>query len=175
MLIKGSQSQIKEFFKDMSIFLILGLLFNIPIFFFGMYTDSFYDDILQPILYLVLVCLGLICMMKIFISAKRHKYKNVSSLINVSILSSFLAAFQFYCLLFCFVYLIMNSIEDREKYPLIEIIAGLLYFVIGIVIMTFFRDIFFVIAMVIIENGLLYSKRNHKLLATVIVNFFNFS
>ena len=178
MLIKGNQSLIKDFFKDMSFFLFLGLSFNIPIFFVGMYTEKFYGGFFRPILYLVLTSLGLVCMAKIFVSAKRHKYKNISSLFNVSILSSFLTAYQCYCVLFCIVYLITNIFKpeihidgQQQEYPVFEIIAGLFYFGIGIFVMTVFRDIFFVIAMVIIENGLLYTKRkNPKLLVTAIFN-----
>ena len=177
MLILGSQSQIKDFFKDMSIFLSLGLLLNIPIFFVGMYAEEFYGSYFKPIFYLILTFLGLLCMIKIFIVAKKHKYKNVSSLFNISILTSFLTAYQCYCFLFCVVYLIMNIIKQEIKvdsdheFPEFEIIAGLIYFGIGIFVMTVFRDIFFVIAMVIIENGLLYTKRtNPKLLVTAIFN-----
>ena len=61
--------------------------------------------------------------------------------------------------------------ENQKEYPEVEIIAGCIYFGIGIVVMTVFKDIFFVIAMVIIENGLLYAKRpNPYLLTTAIFN-----
>ena len=100
MLIKGTQSQIKDFFKDMSIYLFLGLLFNIPIFFLGMFTQNFYGEFYQPVFCLIFTLAGLLCMIKIFIVSKRHKYKNLSSLFNVSILISFLTAHQFYSFLF---------------------------------------------------------------------------
>ena len=178
MLIKGTQSQIKEFFKDMSIFFLLCLVFNIPILFCGLFTENFYGDFVRPVVYTILTFLGLLCLIKIFIVAKRHKYKNVSSLINISILSSFMTAYQCYCFLFNLAYFYMNfygpKIEENKEnkeYPEVEIIAGCIYFAIGIIIMTVFKDIFFVIAMVIIENGLLYTKRkNPYLLTTALFN-----
>ena len=61
--------------------------------------------------------------------------------------------------------------KENKEYPEVEIIAGCIYFAIGIIIMTVFKDIFFVIAMVIIENGLLYTKRkNPYLLTTALFN-----
>jgi hypothetical protein len=176
LLIKGSESRIDYFFKDMSIFFVSTLIFNIPILFSGMFTDHFYGNFLQPVAYLILTFLGFLCMVKIYIVAKGHKYKKISSLINISILSSFMTAYQCYCFLFNISYCYMNifkpQIDSKKKDFLeVEIIAGCLYFAVGIVVMTVFKDIFFVIAMVIIENGLLYSKReDHHLLAIALVN-----
>ena len=176
LLLKGKQNEINDFFNDMSIFFMSTLLLNLPIFFLGMFTDHFYGNHFQPIFYLTLTFLSFLCMIKIFIVAKRHKYKSVSSLINISMLSSFLTAYQCYCFLFCMVYFYMNFFkpkmnENQKEYPEVEIIAGCIYFGIGIVVMTVFKDIFFVIAMVIIENGLLYAKRpNPYLLTTAIFN-----
>ena len=176
LLIKGKQSQIDYFFKDMSIFFVSTLIFNIPILFSGMFTHHFYGNHLQPIVYLVLTLLGFLCMMKIFIVAKRHKYKNISSLSNISILSSFMTAYQLYCFLFNLTYFYMNFFkpkmeENHKEYFYVEIIAGSIYFAFGVVVITVYKDIFFVIAMIIIENGLLYSKRiNPYLLTTTSVN-----
>ena len=55
----------------------------------------------------------------------------------------------------------------------VEFIAGSIYFCIGIVVLTVFKDIFFVIAMVIIENGLLYCKRKSE--HTIAIALFNTS
>ena len=172
LLIKGSDNRINYFFKDMSIFLVSTLIFNIPILFSGMFTDHFYGNFLQPVAYLILTFLGFLCMVKIYIVAKGHKYKKISSLINISILSSFMTAYQCYCFLFNISYCYMNifkpQIDSKKKeFPEVEIIAGCLYFAVGIVVMTVFKDIFFVIAMVIIENGLLYSKRQDGYVLTI--------
>ena len=176
MLIKGRQSQIDNFFKDMSIFFVSTLIFNIPILFSGMFTSTFYGNHLQPVSYLILTFLGFLCMIKIYIVAKRHKYKKISGLVNISILSSIMTAYQCYCFLFNISYFYMNFFKPKlggkhKEYPEVEIVAGCVYFAIGIIVMTVFKDIFFVIAMVIIETGLLYSKRqNPYLLTTALVN-----
>ena len=175
MLIKGKQSQIDDFFKDMSIFFMCTLIFNIPILFWGMFTKHFYGSHYQPISYTILTFLSLLSMFKIFVVAKRHKYKNISNLINVSILSSFMMAYQCYSFLFCLAYSFMNfykpKYEEGKEYPAVEIVSGCIYYFIGIINMTIFKDIFFVIAMIILETGLLYSKRpNPYLLTTALVN-----
>ena len=69
LLIKGNDPEIKDFFKDMSIFFFSTLLFNIPILFSGMFTHEFYGSFYQPVGYLILTFLGLLCMIKIFIVA----------------------------------------------------------------------------------------------------------
>ena len=179
MLIKGRKSDINSFFKDMSIFFVSTLIFNIPIFISGMITDYFYGNHIQPFVYLILTFLGFICMMKIFIVAKRHKYKNITNLINVSILTSFMTAYQCYCFLFCLSYSYMNFYKPKlngdnsidKEYPEVEIIWVCFFFAIGIIVLTVFKDIFFVIAMIIIENGFLYAKRiSNYLLTTTLVN-----
>lgn len=167
LLIKGKESDIDDFFKDMSIFFFSTLIFNIPILISGMFTSSFYGTHLKTTTYLILTFIGFILMIKIFIVAKRHKYKNISSIVNISVLSSFMTAYQCYCFLFCLTYFYMNFFKpsqgDHNDYIAIEIIAGFVYFSIGIVIMTVFKDIFFNIAMGNIEIGLLYSKRKSNL------------
>jgi hypothetical protein len=179
MLIKGRKSDINSFFKDMSIFFVSTLIFNIPIFISGMITDYFYGNHIQPFVYLILTFLGFVCMMKIFIVAKRHKYKNITNLINVSILTSFMTAYQCYCFLFCLSYSYMNFYKPKlngdnsidKEYPEVEIIWVCFFFAIGIIVLTVFKDIFFVIAMIIIENGFLYAKRiSNYLLTTTLVN-----
>lgn len=166
LLIKGKKSKIEAFFKDMSIFLSLTLIFNVPIFFLGIFNKDFYGSFARPITYLVLSFLGLLSMFKIFIVAKRHKYKDIPSIINISILSSFMMAYQCYCFIFNLTYFYMNfskpkmdEKDNEARNSAIEIIDGCAYFAIGIIVMTIFKDIFFAIAMVIIENGLLYTKR----------------
>ena len=180
MLIKGRKSDIDSFFKDMSIFFISTLIFNIPIFISGMLTKIFYGNHLQPMAYLALTFLGFLSMIKIFVVAKRHKHKNITRLLNISILTSFMTAYHCYCFIFCLCYSYMNFYkpvmkdkpEDNNKeYPEIEIIAGCAYFAIGIIVMTVFKDIFFVIAMIIIQNGFLYTKKiSDYLLTNAIVN-----
>jgi hypothetical protein len=180
LLIKGEQSEIVFFFDNMSIFFHLTLLFNIPILFIGMFTYEFYSDWWRPIIYLIFTFFSFLCMIKIYLVAKIHSYKNILSLINISILSSFMTAYQCYCFLFCLCYFVLNfpkpenKIEEigdnqEDNYFVIEIIAGFIYFCFGVTVMTVFKDIFFVIAMVNIESGLLYIKRasNYCLLITL--------
>lgn len=175
LLIKGEESDIDDFFKDMSIFFFSTLIFNIPILISGMFSDTFYGSHLRTITYLILTLIGFIFMIKIYIVAKRHKYKNISRIINISVLSSFMTAYQCYCFIFCLTYFYMNffkpNLDDHKEYLEVEIIAGFVYFSIGIVCITVFKDIFFNIAIGNIEIGLLYSKRKSDLsLVNTLIN-----
>jgi hypothetical protein len=112
---------------------------------------------------------------KIYLVTKSHEYKSVSSYINISVLSSFMAAYQCYCFLFNVNYFIMNfykpHVDNDDEYPGIEITFSSIYFIIGFLIITIFKDIFFNVAMVNMEIGLLYSKRKSDFsLLTAIVN-----
>ncbi len=161
-LIRGTKSEISNFFDDISIFLDLTLIFNTPILFMGMFTETYYENLWRPIIYLIFTFISFLCMTKIFIVAKRHKYRNILHLINVSILPSFMTAYQCYCFIYCICYFIMSIFENNgidSNLFIIEIFAGFIYFCIGVVVMTIFKDIFFIIAMVNIETGLLYSKK----------------
>ena len=175
LLIKGTQSDIDYFFDNMSVFFMSTLIFNIPILFNGMFTKYFYGSHLQSIVYLILTLLGFLCIGKIYLVTKSHKYKNVISYINISVLSSFMAAYQCYCFLFNVNYFIMNfykpHVKEDNEYPGIEITFSSIYFAIGIIIITVYKDIFFNIAMVNMQIGLLYSKRESDYsLTTSIVN-----
>ena len=174
-LIKGKQSEIDYFFEYMSIFFMLTLIFNIPIFFKAMFTEYFYGSHLQSIIYLVLTFLSFLSMGKIYLVTKGHKYKNVKNYINISVLTSLMTAYQSYCFLFNVNYFVMNfykpQVNQDNEYPGIEIALSCIYFVVGIVIITVYKDIFFNIAMVNIEIGLLYTKRESDYsLTTSIVN-----
>ena len=53
----------------------------------------------------------------------------------------------------------------------IEIVAGMIFYSIGFVIISAYQDIFFSAIVVIIEIGLLYIKKNYSI-AVVIFNIF---
>ena len=175
LMIKGPKSEIDYFFDKMSIFFIATLILNLPILLNGMFTNYFYGSQLQSSIYLGLTLLSFICMIRIYLVTKANKYKNVSSYINISVLSSFMTAYQCYCFLFTVSYFIMNfykpKVEEDNEYPGIEITFSLIYFAVGIVVISYYKDIFFNIAMVNLEIGLLYSKRSSNyLLTTALVN-----
>ena len=110
----------------------------------------------------------------ILFGAKNIKYKSVSSLINISVLSSFLSAFQCYCFLFCICLLIRVFYNEELFIP--EIIIGIIYFIFGIYIIIAFRDIFYLTVVVIIELGLLYIKKNIAVsIVNLLTTFLSFS
>ena len=140
-----------------------------------MFTEYFYGSHLQSIIYLVLTFLSFLSMGKIYLVTKGHKYKNVKNYINISVLTSLMTAYQSYCFLFNVNYFVMNfykpQVNQDNEYPGIEIALSCIYFIVGIVIITVYKDIFFNIAMVNIEIGLLYTKRESDYsLTTSIVN-----
>lgn len=175
LLIKGTKSEIDYFFKNVSIYFTLTLIFNIPILINGMITENFYGSHLQTGFYLGLSLLSFLCMTKIYFVTKSHEYKNKTTLTNISILTSVMSAYQCYCFLFNVNYFIMNfykpKINDSEEYPGIEIAFNSIYSVIGIIVIIVYHDIFFCIVMLNMEIGLLYIKRKSSyILEITIVN-----
>lgn len=175
LMLKGTQSEIDYFFKNVSIYFNLTLIFNIPILINGMTTEYFYGSHIQSCIYLGLTLLSFLCMMKIYFVTKSHEYKNISSLVNISFLSSIMSAYQCYCFLFNINYFIMNfykpQIDKDDEYPGIEYTFNSIYFVIGVLVVSVYKDIFFCSTMVNMEIGLLYIKRkSNYILATTIVN-----
>ena len=175
LLIKGTNSEINYFFKNVSIYFTLTLIFNIPILINGMITKNFYGSHLQTGFYLGLSLLSFLCTVKIYFVTKSHEYKNISTLNNISILSSVMSAYQCYCFLFNVNYFIMNfykpKITDNNEFPGIEIAFNSIYFVVGIVVIIVYHDVFFCAVMLNFEIGLLYIKRkSNYILAITIVN-----
>ena len=186
-LVRNEYLQVKHFFKDMSFHLPLTLLLNMPMFIVGIILDK-YDDkndpkILTPIFFSILTFIGVCFMGSVLINIKRHKYKSISSLINISILCSFLSAYECYCLIYCICFLVRSSFIKTKKSNVEEmsgpeIIAGLIYFAIGFFIITAFKDIFFSVIVVIVEIGLLYIRNNYSITVVcfnIMTTFFSFA
>lgn len=175
-LFRNSENDVKNFFKDNSIFFPLTLLVNIPIFVLGIFStfnDNYYW---KNICFIVLSGLGTLFMLKVYIKTKENKYKNKTRLINQGILSGVLFSFEFYSFLYNICYLTTWGIG--EKIINLEIIPGVIYFVIGFFFTIFYKDIIFSITMLVLEIGLLYIKKEDAL-SVVLFNisavFFNFS
>ena len=175
-LFRNSENDVKNFFKDNSIFFPLTLLVNIPIFVLGIFStfnDNYYW---KNICFIVLSGLGTLFMLKVYIKTKENKYKNKTKLINQGILSGVLFSFEFYSFLYNICYLTTWGIG--EKIIKLEIIPGVIYFVIGFFFTVYYKDIIFSITMLILETGLLYIKKDDAL-SVVLFNisavFFNFS
>ena len=165
LLIKGTKSEIDYFFKNVSIYFTLTLIFNIPILITGMLTETFYGSHLQSGIYLGLSLLSFLCMAKIYFVTKSHKYKNITTLTNINILTSVMSAYQCYCFLFNVNYFILNfykPVTGGSEYPGIEIAFNSIYSVIGIIVIIVYHDIFFCVVMLNMEIGLLYIKRISK-------------
>ena len=169
-LIKNEYLPLKQFFKETSFYFPLSLALNIPIIIIGILKDKYENDdgslsILFPIIFTLLTIIGFLCMGFILISSKNKKYKSITNLINISILCSFLTAFQLYCVLYS-ICLIIKSMNSQKTF-IAEIVMSSIYFLFGIFMIISFKDIFFVLIVVIIELGLLYIKRN---IAVTILN-----
>ena len=156
----------------MSFYFPLTLLLNMPIYIIGIFHNR-YDNEEDPkiwtfIFFILLTLIGSYFMINILINVKRHKYKSISSLINISILSSFLAAFECYSSIYCSCllirsYFIKTDKKNAEKMALPEIIAGILFFSIGFFIIIAFKDIYFSFIVVIIELGILFIRKYYSI------------
>lgn len=171
-LIRNEYLQLKQFFKETSIYFPLTLVLNMPIFLVGIFLQK-YDDvndpkIWTPIFFSILTFFGVFFMGNILIHSKRHKYKSIPNLINISVLSSFLTAFECYCFIYCICFLLRSYFIKRGKNKVEsmngpEIIAGFTYFGIGLFITIAFKDIYYSFIVVIIEIGLLYIRKNYSI------------
>jgi hypothetical protein len=171
-LLRNEYLQLKHFFKEMSFYFPLTLILNMPIYIVGIFQNK-YDDEEDPkiwtsIFFSLLTLVGFYSMINILVNVKRHKYKSISSLINISILSSFLAAFECYCAIYCVCLLIRSyfiKIDkiNAEKMAMPEIIAGILFFSIGFFIIIAFKDIYFSFIVVIIEIGILFIRKYYSI------------
>jgi len=171
----------------MSLFFPLTLILNMPIYIIGIIQNK-YDDvndpkIWTPIFFSVLTLLGVVFMGIVLVNAKKHKFKSTSSLINISILSSFLTAFECYCFIYCFCFLLRSCFiktgkKNVDNMSVPEIIAGIIYFAIGFLNITALRDIYYSFIVVIVEIGLLYIRKNYSIgvvCFNLITTFFTFA
>ena len=163
LLLKNEYLPLKQFFKATSFLFPLTLAINIPIIIISIIRDKYENDdasinIILPIIFTILTLTGFLLMTFILLGAKNVKYKSIPSLINISVLSSFLSAFQCYCFLFCFC-LVIRAIYNKEMF-IPEIVMGIIYFLFGIFIIISFRDVFYLTIVTIIELGLLFIKKN---------------
>ena len=168
-LIINKNNNAKSFLKDFSIFFPLTLLFNIPIFIIGIFSSINNDKYWNSILYIIFSALGTLCMLKIYIGTKKNKYKNLIRVINQGFLSGLLAAFELYTLMYNICYL--STWWTTSNVVKMEIIPGIIYFIISILTIILYNDIFFPVSALIIQIGLLYIKKKDSL-SVVIVNIF---
>ena len=175
-LFRNRENDVKNFFKDNSIFFPLTLFVNIPIFVLGIFSTINNNSYWKNICFIILSGLGTLFMLKIYIKTKENNYKNKTRLINQGILSGVFFSFELYSFIYNICYLTTWGIG--EKIITLEIIPGVIYFVIGFFFTIFYKDIIFSITMLILETGLLYIKKSDAL-SVVLFNisavFFNFS
>lgn len=176
-LFRNQENEIKNFFKNISIFLDLTLLVNIPIFILGIFSDFNDNQYWKTICYIILTGLGSLFMFKIYIKTKSNKFKNILRLINQGLLGGVLTSFELYCFIYNICYITTWGIGDKIDFKM-EIIPGSIYFVFGFFFTIFYKDIIFSFTSLILEIGLLYIKKKEAL-SLVIFNicavFFNFS
>ena len=171
-LIKNEKASIIQFFNDFGLYFPLTLICNTPIFIISMNVRTLYTkDHWQMICFIALELISILCIIRIYIRAKTHGYKNFLSMINQSLMCGIFFAFECYCLIYSIVYLITYDAINFDYYPYSEAVANSVFFIIGILVITVFRDIFFPLTMLIIEIGLLYIKKSSNF-ETIIINIF---
>lgn len=173
--IKNKDGNSKNFLKNFSIFFPLTLLFNIPIYILGILSSRNGDKYYYSIVYIVFNSLSSICMMKVYIESKKHKYKNLIRVINQGFLSGLLSAFHLYSLLYNICYLATWWVE--KSIVTYEIIPGVVFFILSFLIIILYNDIFFPVTALIIQIGLLYIKKKNSLslaIFNICVVFFSF-
>ena len=174
-LISNKDNNGKSLLKDFSIFFPLTLLFNIPIFITGIQSAIHKEKFWYGLLNILFTLLSTLCTIKMYISSKKVKYKNLIRVVNQGFLSGLLSAFELYCILYIICYL--STWKTEKNVVKLEIIPGIIYFIISALSIILYNEIFFSSTALIIQIGLLYIKKDDAL-SVVIVNicvvFFSF-
>lgn len=176
-ILRKKENDSKNFLKNFSIFFPLSLLFNIPIFITGIFASNGEGEehVYYSVIHNIFNILSTICIMKIYIGSKKHKFKNLMRVINQGFLPGLLSAFELYSLFYNICYL--STFWKKNIIFNFEIIPGSVYFIFSILILILYNDIFFPVTALIIQIGLLYIKKKESM-AIVIFNicvvFFSF-
>ena len=174
-LIFNKDNNGKSFLKDFSIFFPLTLVFNIPIFIMGIFSSKNGDEFWNSILYIFFTLLSALCMLKIYIGTKQNKYKNLIRVVNQGFLSGLLSAFELYTLIYNICYL--STWWSESNVVKMEIIPGVIYFLISLLTIILYNDLFFPSTALIIQIGLLYIKKANSfsvVIFNVVVVFFSY-
>ena len=174
-LIFNKDNNGKSFLKDFSIFFPLTLLFNIPIFIMGIFSSKNGDEFWNSILYIFFTLLSALCTIKIYIGTKQNKYKNLIRVVNQGFLSGLLSAFELYTLIYNICYL--STWWSESNVVKMEIIPGVIYFLISLLTIILYNDLFFPSTALIIQIGLLYIKKANSfsvVIFNVVVVFFSY-
>lgn len=173
--LRKKESDSKNFLKNFSIFFPMTLLFNIPIFIVGIVSSEKGNEFYYSIVFIIFNLLSSICMLKIYIESKRHKYKNFMRVINQGFLSGLLSAFELYSLFYNICYL--STFWEKRTIVTFEILPGVIFFIFSFLTIILYNDIFFPVTALIIQIGLLYIKKKDSLslvIFNICVVFFSF-
>ena len=166
-LILNRNNDGKNFIKNFSIFFPLSLLFNIPVFVVGFLSAKNDEKYWNSIIYIICTLLSTLCLLKIYISSKKVKYKNITRVITQGFISGLLSAFELYTLMYNICYISTRYSENNVVN--LEIIPGVIYFIFSFLTVILYNDVFFSCTALLIQVGLLYIKKSGAL-AVVIFN-----
>ncbi len=166
-LILNKNNDGKNFIKNFSIFFPLSLLFNTPVFIIGIFTIQNDEKYWSSIIYIICTLISTLCLLKIYISSKKEKHKNIIRVITQGFIPGLLSAFELYTLMYNICY-ISTRYSDNNVVNL-EIIPGAIYFVISFLTTILYNDVFFSCTALLIQIGLLYIKKSGAI-AVVIFN-----
>lgn len=166
-LILNRNNDGKNFIKNFSIFFPLSLLFNIPVFVVGLFSAKNNEKYWNSIIYIICTLLSTLCLLKIYISSKKEKYKNIIRVITQGFISGLLSAFELYSLMYNICYISTRYSENNVVN--LEIIPGVIYFIFSFLTVILYNDVFFSCTALLIQVGLLYIKKSGAL-AVVIFN-----
>ena len=174
-LLRKKEKDSNNFLKNFSMFFPLTLLFNIPIFIVGIVSAEKGNEFYYSIVFIIFNLLGAICMLKIYIQSKKHKYKNLMRLINQGFLSGILSAFEIYSLFYNICYL--STFYAKKSIVTFEILPGAIFVILSFLTIILYNDILFPVTALIIQIGLLYIKKKDSLsliIFNICVVFFSF-
>ena len=170
-LIKKENNFSKIYFEDTSFFFPIYLICFIIKIYLGIF---FLMELFEIYCHLILTIICFLCLIYFYIKGKKRTYYNIFNLICQNFYPSILLCFELYSLIFliCRILTIEQCESYNRKYKIkVELIGNLIYFLSGVSIMIFYKDILFPLTLVIIETGLL-TKASSSEFFLVILNIF---
>lgn len=177
-LIRNDNVKVKSLIINTLLFSNLSLGAIAASFIIGMCSLRYYYTVAVNI---CLSSFGIICCCFSFFKSKKKTFVNVIDLINENFFPSILLSLQCYMLLY-------NVVDITTRTPnnltlvtynkqLCSIIANIVYFCLGIFVLTFYQDIMFPTILIIIDTGMLTRGKIYSFyetLTSIIVVLFMF-
>lgn len=169
-LILNKRPIAKSFIKDTGILLFVCLLCIAISFIIGIFSLKYLHTM---IINLILYTIGLIAITIIVARIRKHNFCNKESVVNQGFMPSILMSILSYLLIYTVSDLLTRhfynvQLVDEFKRE-VNIYANLVYFALGVGVLTFNRDIIYPLCLVIFDTGMLTKTKLYSFKETLVI------